>query len=159
MESARVKQAIEEYLINDADDDNINKLPKLRHWLVLALENDLAKVNISSKEYENLMQELHYAKNQDPYSHQIKHRIIATASMVGIAAHEIARRTKENEIVKAEEDARNIRQKALMLALKKEYEEAFLAEKEATEAEHTVSAKKERNVWYYLWDLITCQLR
>ena len=46
-----------------------------------------------------------------------------------------------------------------LATLKKEYEEAYLAETEATEAEHTVSAKKERNEWCYLWDLITCQLR
>ena len=148
-------------MINGSNDDNMNKLSKLRHWLVLALENDLANMEVpygGSKEHAKLMEELYYARNEDRYS-QIKHKDITTISMVGIAAHELARHTKEKEIEKAEEVARNMRQKALMLALKKEYEEAFLAETETTEAERTVSAKKERNVWCYLWDLITCQLR
>lgn len=168
MESTRVKKALRKHLdymmINGSDKDKIYTLLDLTRWLISALANDLAKMEVSyggSKEHDKLIRELQDAEN---LAKNLERELqesseIATASMIGFAAYHVARDTKDKEIEKAEEVVRNMKQKALMLALKKQYEEAFLAQTEATEAEHTVSAKKERNEWCYLWDLITCQLR
>jgi hypothetical protein len=165
MESTRVKNEIHAHMadmmINGKDKSKIEKFKKLKHWLVLALENDISKLKVpygGSKEHARLLQELSEARNQDPYSTE-KHGEVFSMSIAGLAAHEVARRTKENEIRKAEERVRSVREEALKFALKKEYEEAFLKQKKVSDLERGVSEKKDRNEWCYFWELVTCQLK
>ena len=147
MESERVKNEIDRLLREENID--FQRLRKLKHWFVLALENDIAN---GSPELE---QELYYAKNQDPLSTE-KHGEIFTMSMAGMAAHEIARHTKEQAVRRAEALVKKARQEAFKFALKKEYEEAFLVQNRVSELEDDVTEKKERNEWCYFWDLVTC---
>jgi hypothetical protein len=148
-------------MMANGPDGKLEKLGKLRHWLVLALQNDLANLHVpygGTKEQYDLQTELRAASNQDPYCTR-RNKEVVTMSMVGVAAHEMARLTKDNEIRKAEDRVRIERDRALRLALEKEYEQAFLAQAMVTDFERDVSAKKDRNEWCYLWELMTCQLR
>ena len=162
MESTRVKNEIQTHMVdmmmNGTDKPKIEKLKKLKHWLVLALDNDIKKMKVpygGSKEQTKLLRELIEARNQDSFSTE-KHGEVFSMSMAGLAAHEVARHTKDNEIRKAEERVRTTREEALKFALKKEYEEAFLVQNRVSELEDDVTEKKERNEWFYLWDLVTC---
>jgi hypothetical protein len=163
MESERVKKALQLHLIDmhvNGPDGKIEKLKKLRHWLVIALRNDFENLHVpygGTKEQHDLQMELREAANQDPYSITTSKEAV-TIGMVGMAAHEAARLTKDSEIRKAEERLRNERNMAMRLTLKKEYEEAFLSQCRIADLEHDVSEKKDRNEWCYLWELITCQL-
>ena len=143
MESERVKNEIDRLLGEENPD--FQRLRKLKHWFVLALENDIAKTEKGSLDHHYIEQELYYAKNQDPLSAKTHNEVFT-----------VARHTKEQAIRRAEAIVKKVRDDAVKLALKKEYEEAFLLQNRVSELEGDVTKKKERNEWCYLWDLMTC---